>query len=59
MFRPLDQVIHAVKGTDGLIHLSYAVQVTNATAENGTKFRAEASWGCLMVGGAQRCVKHT
>ncbi len=42
VFRPLDGAIHAVKGTDGLIHLSYAVQVTNATAENGTKFRAEA-----------------
>jgi hypothetical protein len=41
VFRPLDYTIHAVKGTDGLIHLAYVAQVTNGTAENGTKFRAE------------------
>jgi Peptidase family M23 len=40
-FRPLDHTIHAVKGTDGLIHLAYVAQVTNATPEGGTKFRAE------------------
>jgi hypothetical protein len=41
VFRPLDHTIHAVKGTDGLIHLAYAAQVTNATPEGGTKFRVE------------------
>lgn len=39
VFRPLDKTIHPVKGTDGLIHLSYAVQVTNTTTETGLNFR--------------------
>jgi hypothetical protein len=34
--------IQPVKGTDGLIHLSYAVQVTNTTVNRGTNFKAVA-----------------
>jgi len=34
--------IQPVEGTDGAIHLSYAVQITNTTVNRGTRFRAVA-----------------